>query len=56
MTYNVIKSADEKDFIVQRIDENGNTSYIPNDPANSDYQAYLKSLENANQLQRIPGL
>jgi len=27
------------------MDNNGVISTIPNDPANSDYQAYLKSLE-----------
>ncbi len=29
---------------------------IPIDPANSDYQAYLKSLENADQLQRLASI
>lgn len=33
---------------IERIDENGITSSIPKDPTNADYQAYLKSLENAN--------
>ena len=40
-TYNKIMSADGNEFIIQRVDEEGNTSYIPADPANSDYQAYL---------------
>jgi hypothetical protein len=31
---------------VQRNNEDGSISYIPIDPANSDYQAYLKSLED----------
>ncbi len=35
---------------IWRTDENGITIAIPNDPANSDYQIYLKSLENAEQL------
>jgi len=30
---------------VERIDEDGKVWNIPNDPANSDYQAYLKYLE-----------
>ena len=29
-------------------DENGIMYSIPTDPANADYQAYLKSLENAD--------
>ena len=35
---------------------NGQEYAVPCDENNADYQAYLKSLENANQLQRIPGL
>jgi hypothetical protein len=30
-----------------RVDDNGFTWSIPKDPANSDYQAYLKSLDEA---------
>ena len=30
---------------IQRINEDGSVSSIPTDPANSDYQAYLASLE-----------
>lgn len=30
---------------IQRNNEDGSISLIPNDPANSDYQAYLASLE-----------
>jgi hypothetical protein len=33
--------------ILKRTDENGQEWFIPTDPANSDYQAYLKSLEAA---------
>ena len=29
---------------IKRTDENGQESWIPSDPANSDYQAYLKHL------------
>ena len=36
--------------ILKRTDDNGAEWFIPLDPANSDYQAYLKSLENAEQL------
>ena len=31
---------------IQRTDEDGQVWFIPTDPANSDYQAYLKSLES----------
>jgi hypothetical protein len=26
---------------IEKVDELGNKSYVPNDPANSDYQRYL---------------
>ena len=34
----------ENDFgtLIKRTDENGLEAWIPTDPANSDYQAYLK--------------
>lgn len=32
--------------IIKRTDEDGAIWWIPTDPANSDYQAYLASLEN----------
>lgn len=35
--------------IIKRTDTAGNEAWIPTDPANSDYQAYLKSLETDNQ-------
>jgi hypothetical protein len=31
--------------IIERTDEDGSIWWIPEDPANSDYQAYLLSLE-----------
>ena len=34
--------------IIKRTDEDGTVWWIPTDPANSDYQAYLKSLEENN--------
>jgi hypothetical protein len=36
--------------IIMRVDNEGNISSIPADPANSDYQAYLKSLDEASTL------
>ena len=38
----------EEGFMIKRTDENGVVAYVPKDPANSDYQAYLKSLEENN--------
>ncbi len=34
-------------YMIKRTDENGEVAYVPKDLGNSDYQAYLKSLENA---------
>lgn len=31
---------------IEKVDDIGNTSYVPADPANSDYQAYLNYLED----------
>ena len=36
--------------IVKRIDDDGKEWFIPLDPANSDYQEYLKSLNEAATL------
>lgn len=36
--------------IIARTDENGNVAFIPKDLGNSDYQAYLKSLDEASTL------
>ena len=44
-TYEPFTSISGQDFIT-RSNEDGSTSYIPTDPANSDYQEYLKSLNN----------
>lgn len=50
-TYEVIPANPEtfSQAIVKRTDSNGDVLWIPADPANSDYQAYLKSLETDNQ-------
>ena len=34
--------------IIKKIEEDGTIWYIPSDPTNSDYQAYLKSLEEGS--------
>lgn len=33
--------------VIKRTDSDGNEAWIPTDPANSDYAAYLESLEPA---------
>jgi hypothetical protein len=38
-TYEVIE--EESSSVIKRTDENGLVAWIPTDPANSDYQAYL---------------
>jgi hypothetical protein len=35
------ETADSKEKFIVRTNENGTESWIPVDPANSDYQAYL---------------
>jgi hypothetical protein len=35
------------EILIKKIDENKTIWFIPSDPDNSDYQEYLKSLENA---------
>ena len=43
--YKINKTMDNKDYGVVRITDN---AFIPPDPANSDYQAYLKWLDEGN--------
>jgi hypothetical protein len=55
--YTVISLASEINpdaFSIEREDENGNKCWIPNDPANSDYQRYLKWLENPDAEEVTP--
>jgi hypothetical protein len=37
-----------KDMYVKKTDDNGLETYIPCDPANSDYQAYLAEQSTPN--------
>jgi hypothetical protein len=37
---------EELENVIVRTDKNGNISNVPKDPANSDYQRYLRWLEN----------
>lgn len=43
--YKIIKNIDGKECAVFRLEDN---TSIPFDPANTDYQAYLKWLEEGN--------
>jgi hypothetical protein len=43
MTYEIITDENSSETI-KKINENGSISFIPNDQANSDYQAYLASI------------
>ena len=52
MTYTY--KVQENNGIVVRTDEMGNTCSIPINPANSDYQAYLKSLEAEQSTPSVP--
>jgi hypothetical protein len=42
--YEQVKSL-SGEIVIKRTDANGNEAWIPCDPANSDYAAYLASLE-----------
>jgi len=49
ITYKIIKDPFDKD-ILTRLNEDGTVTYIPFIEGNSDYQAYLKSLDEAPTL------
>jgi hypothetical protein len=42
-TYEVIENYNGQ--VIKRTDEDGNKAFIPTDPANTDYQAYLAQLD-----------
>ena len=48
MTYTYIVHVNGLTTMVERVDEEGNSSWIPTDPANADYQAYLAWLAEGN--------
>ena len=39
------KLTSQENTVIVRNNDDGSTSYIPTDPANSDYQEYLAQLE-----------
>ena len=43
--YEIFKTSLNQD-VIKKTDENGSIWWIPTDPTNSDYQAYLRWLEN----------
>ena len=49
------KETTRQDFIV-RTNDDGSESWIPTDPANSEYQAYIKSLEAAQSTPSVEQL
>jgi hypothetical protein len=38
---------------IKRTDSDGTIWWIPSDPANSDYQRYLRWLENPNEVEHL---
>lgn len=48
-TYEVISNSPYGD-IIKRTDADGQVWFIPNDPANADYVAYLAYVANGNTL------
>jgi hypothetical protein len=52
MTYSIYVSPLDGDETIQKINEDGSISFIPKDPANSDYQRYL----NPEAEQSTPNL
>ena len=42
-TYEIIQTFDVE--VIKRTDSEGNEAWVPQDPANSDYQAYLAQLD-----------
>jgi len=44
-TYELVQVTPMSGELVKRTDEDGTVWWIPTDPANSDYAAYLASLE-----------
>ena len=56
MTYEKIATSFPDSYIIKRINADGSVSWIPEDPANSDYQAYLAWLENPEAALSTPNV
>jgi hypothetical protein len=52
--YEIMVSELDNSEIIKRTNEDGSESWIPKDPANSDYQRYLLWLENPEAEQSTP--
>lgn len=53
-TYKEQKDINGEEIIaIERTDEDGKIWSIPLDPANSDYQRYLRWLENPNEVEHL---
>jgi hypothetical protein len=49
MNYKIIKT--EEAIVINYTDENGVVWFIPTDPSNSDYQAYLAWVAEGNEAE-----
>ena len=49
MNYEILNTNNSQ-TIIQRMNEDGSLTYIPTDPSNSDYQAYLNKDTLASEL------
>ena len=47
-TYEILEATDLTPKTIKRTDEDGRVWFIPTDPTNSDYQAYLATLASSN--------
>ena len=52
MTYELFTSETGAEFI-KRINDDGSVTFIPIDPANSDYQAYLNPVEHLTEIPTV---